>query len=379
MRRVPPAIVLALALWLGFALVRLVVLLTADVYYHAFPPWSLALGAGFRFTAPALLLAGMLELRQRPAAIGVVAMIVLECVWLVLPFDVWREPMHRELMAYATLAAQLVVMGSLAASVWMRRPGLAVCAIASAILVAPPPPLATLVFGLAGSNYIGGELLELALQLPVYVVLLLLSIELARDSESRPIVVTSGLRHSARALCVYSAVAALAGIRVLDQRLMLTALAAAALGWCAFGLLRAARTPLTRWFTTASAAAVLWCTSLELSSLQRIYAHTEGRDMTVEISLLCVAAAAFMTIALANIVDKIQLQAKGVGAVMMFVTALAIALFLVPQSQSERSLIALDVLTGFVTALGAWMLSWLCRLGAEKLERTDELPVARVV
>ena len=75
-----------------------------------------------------------------------------------------------------------------------------------------------------------------------------------------------------------------------------------------------------------------------------------------------------------------QLQAKGFGASMMFVTALAITMFLVPQSQSERSMIALDVLTGFAIALGAWMLSWLCKLAAERLECADpELPAARVI
>lgn len=379
MRRVPPAILLALALWFADALLRTLLMLRAEVYYRAFPDWFHFVGIGLKFTVPMLLLGGLLELRQRSAALGVVALVAVECVWMALPTEMWRQPQTRELISYGALAAELIFAGSLASAVWTKRPGLAVAAIAGAILIAPPPSLASLLYGLVAHDYNRIALLELVMPAPIYIALLLISIELSRDSEPRPIIAARGLRQGAGALCVFSAIAALLGIRALHQPLLLTAFEAGSLAWAAMGVLRAAQTPLSRWIVTAAAACLLWCASVQLCALPRIYYHQPAPDLSVVMALMPIAAAAFMTIALANTVDKIQLQAKGVGAILMFVTALAIQVFLVPQAQSERSIIALDVLTGFVMALGAWMLSWLCRLAAERLECASELPVARVL
>lgn len=381
MRRVPPAIIIAIAV-IGLRALLEVGLVATAGGRPPFTPWFFAISAGATYTVMPLLVAGTLELRQRGAAAGFAAVAILIAVQmrLIVDTELFLKPVVREVLGFGLLAGHLIAMGSLAMSVWTRRPGLAVCAIAAAILTVPPPALAHLMYAVVPSTYLSFSLLGFALRMPELVVLLLLSIELARDSEPRPVVVANGLRQAARALCLFSAVAALAGIPAMRQPFVLAAAAAGSLGWCAFGLLRAARSPASRWFVAAAAAAILWCMSMLLSSLLHLDRGAEVPDRSVMMMFMLIAAAAFISIAVSSVVDKMQLQAKGVGSIVMFVTALAIGVLLVPQSQSERSMIALDVLTGFVVALGAWMLSWLCRLAAQRLERSDgDLPAARVV
>lgn len=378
MRRLPPPLLLALALALVMSAISIASFMS-DADPPASPSWLLPVIIGMHFTVAPLFIAGMLEMRQRVAAIGFAAIFALHVgqTIVVLDLELWRR-LH-EVTGYGYLAAHLVVMGSLAVAVWKRRPGLAVLAIASAVLTVPPAGLEKLMWNAAGS-FRNIMVLEMAARIPELVVLFVVSLELARESEPSPVVAADGLRHASRALCVFSAVAAVAGIRAIHQPVLLTALAAGSLGWCAFGLLRAARSPLHRWLVTFGAAAILRCASPLIAALPHVYRHDampEGSAMPI---VMLVAVAVLLTIAMKQTVDKMQLQAKGIGSIMMFVTALAIALFLVPQSQSERSMIALGVLTGFVTALGAWMLSWLCKLAAERFERSDsELPAARVL
>ena len=378
MRRVPPTILIALVL-LGVRALSNIALIAAGDGRPYFPSWYVAIMLGLSYTVMPLLVAGMVELRQRVAALGfglVVALFVAQT--LCLETDK-MTPSVREAFNFAFLGAHLVAMGSLASAVWGRRPVLAIAAVAAAILSVPPPGLSKIIFS-AADSFRGFSLIQVGLHVPELVVLFLLSLELARDSESRPLVVADGLRHATRALCVWSAVAALAGIRAIHQPFGLTALAAGSLGWCAFGLLRAASSPLHRWLVSLAATAILWCMSLQITALPDLYRRAYVPEPSVMFFVMLIAAAVFITLAAKNVVDKMQLQAKGIGAIMMFVTALAMMLFLVPQSQSERSMVALGVLTGFVVALGAWMLSWLCKLTAKRLDSSDvELPSARVV
>jgi hypothetical protein len=375
MRKLPPAIVIAVAL---IAVHMLASISLAGDSWRTFPAWYWALGAGLSYTVLPLFVVGMLELRQRGAAVGFAAVVVLGAVQVLVLDDseLLMKPAVRHAMNAGFLAGHLVAMGFLARAVWMRRPILALAAIACAVLVSPPEPLAKLIysaFAPAAENF---NLVQVAMRLPQLIVMVLLSIDLACESEPRPVVVADGFRHASRALCVFSAIAALAGIEALGHRFLLIAFMAGSLAWCAYGFLRAARAPMQRWFVTAAGTAVLWCMSLQVSSLP----HGPGHHDMVTMIFMLVCAAGFVTRATASVVDKMHLQAKGFGAGMMFVTALAIQMFLVPQSQSERSMIALDVLTGFAIALGAWMLSWLCKLAAQRLESSDTtLPAARVV
>jgi hypothetical protein len=379
MRRVPPTILIALAL-MGVRALSSVVLIVSSDGRPWFPAWYLAITTGLSFTVMPLLVAGMLELRQRVAALGFVLVIALVVAqtWF-LQRDMALKPAVREAYNYAVLGAHLVAMGALASAVWTRRPVLAIGAIGAAILSVPPPALAKIFFSTVDS-YRGFSAIQVGLHIPQLVVLLLLSLELARDPEPRPVIAADGLRHATRALCLFSLAAALAGIRVLYQPFIVTALGSAALAYAAFGLLRAARSPVDRWLVSGAATAMLWCLSLQVSELPDLYGREFMPEQSPMMFVMLVAAATFVTLATKGTVDKMQLQAKGIGAIMMFVTALAIAMFLVPQSQSMRSMNALNVLTGFVVALGAWMLSWLCKLAAERIESSDtSLPAARVV
>lgn len=371
MRRIPPAILLSFGIWGVFALVRVVLVL-----FEAFELIPYELFDATRFVSLLLLIVGMLELRQRGAALA----FGLSFVTHALSFALITEPdlllrVH-EVRKYTDIIVPFIAIGSLAVAVWYKRPGLALCAIASTVLVVPP--MQHLILRTVAHTPAQYAILMIVLSVPRLVLIGLIAMELARPAEPRPIVAADGLRHAARALCVFSAVAAIGGVRVVPLTAYV-ALAGCTLLWCAFGLLRAATLPIERWFISAAGAAVLWCSCRQLSSLQLLRYEQRILDRSAVIPVLLIAAAVLVSLAVRHLVDKTQLQAKGVGAVLMFVTALSIALFLVPQSQSMRSLHALDALSGFVIALGAWMLSWLCRLAADQLVRTDELPVARVL
>jgi hypothetical protein len=381
MRKVPPTIVIALALLAAEKLLHVGAVLTSDGDLRSML-WFYDLSAGLTFTIMPLFIAGMLALRQRTAAIAFAVVTALIALRMGLMTDPERFMKHSvvDALSYANVAAQLVAYGSLAHAVWARRPGLAICAIAAAIMASPPPYLWDAIYGVFGTTYRSAMLVPVALQVPRLAIMALLSIELGRDAEDRPIMTADGLRHAARALCVCSALAAVVSIPAIHLPFLLTAFAGASLGWVAFGLLRAASSRAHRWHLSAAATAILWCASLQLTMLPQSYLrHALSAPHAISF-LALVAAAVFVTLAARSVVDKMHVQAKGFGAVIMFVTALAIQLFLVPQSQTERSMIALEVLTGFAVALGAWMLSWLCKLTAQRFESSDSpLPAARVV
>lgn len=373
MRRVPPAIVIAVVLLLVW-MASSIALASRD--WRAFPNWYWALGRGLAYSVTPLMIAGMLELRQRGAAAGFGVVVVLVVVQLRLLDHSDTSHAVREAMNYGFLAAHLIAMGFLARAMWTRRPWLALAAIAAAVLMSPPPPLAKLMYDAFAPSAWSFYVVQALRRLPELIVILLTSRELARESEPRPLIVADGFRHASRAFCGFSGMAALVGIHVIGQRYVLTALSAVSLAWCAYGLLRAARTPMHRWFVTAAATAVLWCMSMQLASLSGGY----GPIDFFTIALMLVVAAVYLKRATQGVVDKTQIQAKGIGAIMMFVTALAMTTFLVPESQSERAMAALEVLIGFVIALGAWMLSGLCKLAAQRLESSDSLlPAARVL
>jgi hypothetical protein len=371
----PPAIFIAIASFVVLGCARIAAAGPLVTW------WALLAGA-IGTGGLALMLAGMLHLRQRVAAAGFALMLAIRLLSIAVTVDPewWRNELLREALAYGSLGAHVIVMVSLAVAVWQKRPVLAICAVASAFIAAPPPPLAQIIYDAVVSNFRQFYAVELIVRMPQYVMLLLLSLELARPPEPRPALVADGLRHGYRAMCAFSAVAALVAIGALRDSLWLPALEAVALSWFAYGVLRSARAPLHPWLTTLAAMAVLVAAGLLLTSLPSLYRHDRIPNLGAPVAVLCIAAAGLMTRALTNIVDKMQLQAKGIGSIVMFTTAFSIVVFLVPQGQTPGSLIALRVLGGFVMALGAWMLSWLCRLGAERLERNDpELPTARVV
>jgi hypothetical protein len=202
MRKVPPAIVIALALLAAEKLLDVVAVMTSDGDLRSML-WFYELSAGLTFTIMPLYIAGMLELRQRTAAFAFAAVTALIAVRVgfMLDPDRFMKQSVLDVLSYANLAAQLVAYGSLAHAVWARRPGLAICAIAAAMVAGPTPYLWDAIYGYFGTTFRSSMLVPVALDTLQLVVMALLSLELARDAEDRPIVAADGLRHAAHAFC----------------------------------------------------------------------------------------------------------------------------------------------------------------------------------
>jgi hypothetical protein len=429
LRALPPALVLAFAVWIAMTIARLVFLMTVE------EPWSAVrfhlVSEGTSVASEALAVLGAFELARRltgRAALGIAvaawafaATIVLDVSFTLVSFksNLWEHEWVYKAYDYAFFAGWLAVPIGLAIASWHERRALAVGVVLASLLTWPPPFLAHAMYSWMPSGKTG-QVIEMALRLVRIGCFFAGFAATARGATvTDRMVAASGLRLAGKALWL-RVIAALSvvlltlmvisgkGSKGSIEMLQLAMMAAAvinivALAQFGVGAVRAARgkvAELGAWPLALGGAASLWASGVTLGQLPWLYKMLYQRDtgfaggqmvdyaqaLAVAMPIVVTAGVALVAVAISGLAarranDELRAdaQAKGAGYVALTLVSLAIQAWMLAKATSMGSFTMLTLLAAGAGLVATVMMAKLCGLGAAELEREPGLPTATIV
>lgn len=429
LRALPPALVLAFAVWLVMIGVRVVYIVAATDPYSGIRFAMVNEGTGFACEVLATL--GAFELARRLtgragqgaliAAIGFASTIAIDVAYGFTSFmeRAWEHEWIFKVGDYAFFVAWLAVSVGVAIACGREKRGLGIAVVAVSLLTWPPPFLAKAMYGWMPDGKTGYAI-EHAIRAARLVVLVAGFAAIARGTTVTDRALSaSGLRSAGKALWlrVIAAVSVvLLTLMVIGGRgstsslevLQVAIMAAAVINIVAlvmFGVggVRAARgsiAELGRWPLVLGGAASLWAAGVTLGQVpwlyKMLYKHDSvfgSSELTKYAQALSVAMPVVVTVGVGLIAIAIghlaarrgrdelvaHAQAKGAGFVTLTLVSLAIQAGMIPNAKSIGSFAMLSLLTAGCGFAATVMMAKLCGLGADELERDAGLPSATVV
>ncbi len=435
LRALPPALLLAFAIWFVMITVRVIFWLTAK------EPWTAIrfnlIGDGTGFACEVLAMAGSFELARRlsgRAALGVtiagwafVGVLVMDCAYASLQFmnNMWEHQTLLKSLEYAYYASWLAVPVDLCIALFDDKRVLGVAILIVSLVTWPPPFLAEKMYSWLPQGEsrfaVDGALriVRFALMLAGFAVVARNITATVSDRASA----ASGLRLAAKSqwlrliavaavpLITLMVIGSKGGKGALDmlKLAMITAVVVNIISFAQFGIgaLRTARgsvTELGRWPFALAGAASIWAAGVVVGQMPWVYKMLYKPDsfsfsskeltayaeaLSVAMPLVIAAGMALTAVAIAGLAAKRgneelrgHAQSKGAGFVTLTLVNLAMAQWMIPKAMRGDSLSSFVMLS--LLALGCAiaalvMIAKLLGLGADELEREAGLPTATVV
>lgn len=416
-RAIPPALMLAFALDLGFLVVRL-------VFTSSGARWALA-EDGVALAVNALAMFGLIDLARRLsgregqglriAMAGFAGKLALVMVGgLVLNFTSWSSETIFTVDGYLWFAAKLAVPIGLAIAAWKRAPVLVAVAVVARLADDLPPPLARAFYGWLDLGVQGWFVLDSVLRAVGIVLAIAVVATVARGAPtSEPARAVAGLRRSASALKLrVIAAVVMTGLTLLViagksgegavSMLKLAMMAGAvinivAMVLLALGTVEAARSglgDLPRWPLLLSSVLAMWCVGVLLAQLPYLYRMLYAGDReddyaqawSVGLPLIATAGIALIAVAVSGLAsrrgdDELRAEAsgKGAGFVLLMLVSVAIQTWWLPKADSLGVFVGMTLCAAVAGLYATLILAKLCDLAAVAVDREPGLPTAKLV
>jgi hypothetical protein len=429
LRSLPPALLLAFAIWIVMFVVRAIFLITAK------EPWGAIrfnlTNQGTGFACEVLGLLGSFELARRVSGqaargLGIVVwgfcgQIVFDVAYSLLGFmdKFWEHENLLKALDYAYWASWLAVPVGVCVACWREKRELGIFIVVVSLLTWPPAFLAKAMFDWLPSGNTG-YVLDTAFRAIRFGFLLAGFAAIARSTAvSDRAVAASGLRLSAKSLwlrLIAAAAVPLITLLVIAGKgtpgrvevLKLATISALVINLIAYsqfgvGALRTARgavTELGRWPFVLGGAASLWVTGVLIGQLAPMYKllYKNGEDtfggsgleyaqaLSLAMPLAITAGTALIAVAIAGLAarrgnDELRAhaQAKGAGFVTLSLVGMAIMTWMLPKASTLSSLAMLMLLALGAMIVAIVMIAKLLGLAADELDREAGMPTATVV
>ncbi|HEY5924878.1 MAG TPA: hypothetical protein VIV11_24525 [Kofleriaceae bacterium] len=432
-RTLPPALVIAFAVWFVMTVVRLIFLLSAK------EPWAAVrfnlVSEGTGFATEALAVAGAYELLRRVsglealgvrlALVGLIGALSVNVTWGFVQFmeKAWEHEWIYQSYNYAYFGVWLLVPIGIATALWREKRELGIFIVLVMLLTWPPPFLATHMYSWLPSGK-SGFVIETSLRALRYVMLFAGFAMIARGAAiSDQVRAAAGLRTAAKAL--WLRIIAAVGLVLFTLLLIgskagqgavstfkLVTLAAfiiniIALVQFGLGALRSARgnvADLGRWPFVIGGGASLWGAGVMLGQLPWLYkmlyksdsgmfSRSETTDwaqaLSLAMPLVITAGVAAIAVAISGFAARraredlrASAQAKGAGYVALSLVALAIMQWMIPEAMKGASMgtyAMLSLLAAGASLVAIVMMARLLNEAAAALESEPGLPPAQVV
>lgn len=429
LRALPPALVLAFAVWLAMIAVRVVYIFAVTDPYRGVRFAMFNEGTGFACEVLATL--GAFELARRLtgragqgaliAAIGFASTIAIDVAYGFTSFmeRAWEHEWIFKVGDYAFFVGWLVVTIGVAIACGREKRGLGIAVVAVSLLTWPPPFLAKAMYGWIPDGKTGYAI-EHAIRAARLIVLVAGFAAIARGTTvTDRALAASGLRSAGKALWlrVIAAVSVIlltlmviggrgskSSLEVLQLAIMAAAVVnIAALVLFGVGGVRAARgtiADLGRWPLVLGGAASLWAAGVTIAQLpwlyKMFYKHDSvlGRSelteyaqaLAIAMPLVVTVGVGLVAIAIGRLAGRrgraeliAHAQAKGIGFVVLTLVSLAIQAWMLPEAKSLGSFAMMSLLAAGCGFVATVMMARLCGLGADELERDAGLPSATLV
>jgi hypothetical protein len=436
MRKVPPTLLVALALYAACLFVHaLVEILGAPEHSISFHLASegLFLAAHVLGTAGFLELAGRTRGRTaaglRIAAVGFLVALAIVVFWYLVNF--FQPQWSRTLEVASTWSwfalILLQVLGVAIATV-DRHPRAAVIGLVVMLITDPLPPIAKMMYGWIGDSWKAVTVLENGLRLVVVIVLFVL-VRLVADGEPAraPNAASTGLRTIASALWLrVIAAVGVAGLTLLAMPtspgegavgiLKLATLSSAVINAISVALMargalaasRAGNADLPRTPYVLAAGGAVWCAGVGVYQLPYVYrmlygAHNNGyflgmfntadptttgyaTALALLVSLVATGAMGVIATGISAFAGRRGLEGlrteavnKGIGFVALSLTSIAAQQWLLPRANTLGMAAFTTIAAAGCALAGTVMMARLCTFAADSLTDEPGLPMAKIV